>query len=463
MVEYDLLVIGSGPGGYEAAIRAAQLGMKVGVVERDRLGGICLNWGCVPTKALLRSAEIAQLLNRAKDFGLKVNGIGFDFSAIIRRSREIADKLSKGVAYLFRKNNVEHLQGFGRFVNQSTVEVLRDEKVVGTYRAKRVLIATGGKPKSLPGVPFDHKRILTSTDAMLLESPPSKMVIIGAGPIGIEFAYFYTTFGTKVSIIEMMPTILPLEDIEITKHLAARLSKMGIEIFVESRVETVELAESGVRVSVATRDGAKVFDGDVALVAVGVEGNVENIGLESLGVEVNRSFIKVDERYRTNIEGIYAIGDVIGAPMLAHVASAEGIAAVEWMAGIDRQPVNYSNIPSCTYAVPQVARIGITEQEALQKGLEIKVGRFPFRANGKSLALGESEGFAKLIFDAKYGELLGAHIIGPEATELIAELGVAKTLESTAKEIIRTVHAHPTLSEAIMEAAAQAYGEAINI
>jgi len=463
MVEYDLIVIGSGPGGYEAAIRAAQLGMHTAVVERDRLGGVCLNWGCIPSKALLRSAELANTIRHAGEFGLNVQRMDFDFPAIIKRSREAADRLSKGVAYLFRKNKVEHLQGTGRFLGETTLEVVRDEKAAGTYKAKRFLVATGGRPKAFPGVPFDQKRVLTSKEAMVLESPPKRMLIIGAGAVGVEFAYFYSTFGTRVALVEMMPTILPLEDIEVTKLLSASLSKAGIEIFVESKVECLEVRADGVSAAVTNRDGSRSVDADVVLVAVGVQGNIEGTGLETIGVETDKGFVKVDDHYRTSVPNVCAIGDVIGAPMLAHAASAEGIAAVEWMAGKERPVIDYDTVPSCTYCIPQVARVGITEQDALKQGLAVKVGRFPLRANGKALVLGEAEGMVKLIFGAKYGELLGAHIIGPEATELIAELGLAESLEATADAIHHTIHAHPTISEAVMEAAAQAYGEAINI
>lgn len=459
---YDIAILGGGPGGYVAAIRAAQLGLKTVVVERDRLGGICLNWGCIPTKALLKNAEIYTLFKHANDWGISCENLRFDFSKIIKRSRDVANKLSKGIEYLFKKNKVDHIGGTGRLAGKGVVEVSKNGSPSDIVRAKHVIIATGGRPRSLPGVAIDGKQIISSTEAMLLPEAPKSMIIIGAGAIGIEFAYFYNAFGTKVTVVEMMPTILPNDDAEITKMLEGILEKTGIEIHTESKVESVATSKEVV-VEIARKDGKKELKGDLALMAVGVQGNVENLGLEELGVMTERGYLKVDDRYRTNVEGIYGIGDVIGPPLLAHVASAEGITCVETIAGKETQGVNYDNIPSCTYCQPQVASIGLTEEKARERGLELKIGRFPLRASGKSLAIGETEGLVKLIFDAKYGELLGAHILGSEATEMIAELGMAKSLESTAHQIVKTVHAHPTLAESIMEAAADAYGEAIHI
>jgi dihydrolipoamide dehydrogenase len=461
--EFDLIVVGGGPGGYVAAIRAAQLGMNVGVIEQDKLGGLCLNWGCIPSKALLRSAEVYHLLQRAKEFGLRAEQISVEWSEIIQRSRRISEQITKGVAFLFRKNKIEHIDGRGRLRKDKTIEVTKDDKAVGEYRAKHVVIATGGRHRSIPGVEIDRKKIITSTEAMILDPMPKSMVIIGGGPIGVEFAYFYNAFGCKVTILEMMPQILPFEDEEIVKSLTASFKKSGIAIETEAKVEAVKKTASGVTVTVATKSGKKDFSGDVALMAIGFAGNTENMGLEDAGVAVEKTFIKYDQYYRTNVPGIYAVGDVIGAPLLAHVASAEGICCVEAIAGKHPTPVKYDAIPGCTYCQPQVASVGLTEAKAKEKGHDIAVGRFPFRPLGKSIAVGETEGFVKLIFDKKYGELLGAHILGNEATDLIAELVLAKTAEATAHDIIKTVHAHPTLTEAVMEAAANAFGEAIHI
>ena len=461
---YDLLIIGGGPGGYVAAIRAAQLGMKVAVVEREELGGICLNWGCIPTKALLRSAEVVHLVKNGKDFGVKVNDWSIDFPKIIRRSRTVSDRLVKGVHFLFRKNKVELIRGTGKLLAPGKVEVTPAEGgKPQALAAKHVIVATGARPRSLPGLQFDGKKILTSKEAMILERIPESMLIIGAGAIGVEFAYFYNTMGTKVTLIEMMPHVLPLEDEEISEVLEKSLKKAGISILTGTRVEKAEAGKNGVTVQVKGGEEEKTLTAEVALVAIGVQANVEGIGLEELGVKTEKGFIQVDQDYRTNVPGVYAIGDVIGPPLLAHVASAEGIHCVERIAGVESPPVDYQNFPSCTYCQPQVASVGMTEAKAKEAGYEVKIGRFPFRANGKALAYGDSTGLVKLVFDAKYGELLGAHIVGPEATELIAELGVAKALETTDYELHKTIHAHPTLSEAVMEAAADAENSAIHI
>ncbi len=463
MKEFDLIVVGGGPGGYVAAIRAAQLGMNVGVIEQDKLGGLCLNWGCIPSKALLRSAEVYHLMHRAKEFGLKAEQIGFEWTPIIQRSRKIADQISKGVNFLFRKNKIEHVDGRARLRKDKTLEVTKDGKAVGEYRAKHIIIATGGKHRSIPGVEIDRKKVITSTEAMILDPMPKSMVIIGGGPIGVEFAYFYNAFGCTVTILEMMPQILPLEDEEVVKSLTANFKKNGIAIETAAKVEAVKTTASGVTVTVATKTGKKEISGEVALMAIGFAGNTENMGLEDAGVAVDRSFIKYDQFYRTNVPSIYAVGDVIGAPLLAHVASTEGICCIEAIAGKHPTPVKYDAIPGCTYCQPQVASVGLTEAKAKEKGHDVAVGRFPFKPLGKSIAVGETDGFVKLIFDKKYGELLGAHILGNEATDLIAELVLAKTAEATAHDIIKTVHAHPTLTEAVMEAAANAFGEAIHI
>lgn len=459
---YDIAIIGGGPGGYVAAIRASQLGFKTAVVEKDKLGGVCLNWGCIPTKALLKNAEIYNHFKHANEFGITYQNLEFDFKKIIKRSRDVVLRNSKGVEYLFKKNKIDHISGFGKIIGKGKIEVSKDGKPVETVESKHIIIATGARPRSIPDVAIDRKKIISSSEAMILQEVPKSMLIIGAGAIGVEFAYFYNTFGTKVTLVEMMPSILPIEDKEITKLLESNLKKVGIEIFTDTKVEKVTVG-GDVTLTVNTKEGAKELKGDVALMAIGVQGNVENIGLDEIGVKYEKSFIKVDKYYRTNVEGVYAIGDIIGQPLLAHVASAEGITCIEAIAGKSPAVVDYENIPGCTYCQPQVASIGLTEDKAIEQGYEIKVGRFPFAASGKARAIGETDGLVKLIFHAKYGELLGAHILGNDATEMIAEIGVAKTLGTTAHELIKTVHAHPTLSEAVMEAAANAMGEAIHI
>jgi len=460
--QYDLVVVGGGPGGYVAAIRAAQLGLKTGVIERDKLGGICLNWGCIPTKALLKNAEIMNHFKHAEDWGITYKDLKVDFPKIVERSRKVANINSKGVEYLFKKNKIEHIPGFGKLLGKGKIEVSKDGKATETIQAKNIIVATGARPRTLPNVKIDGKQVISSTEAMILPQIPKAMVVIGAGAIGVEFAYFYNSFGTKVTIVEMMPNILPVEDKELSKLLESSFRKQGIEILTEAKVESVGTGKE-VNVVVSGKDGKKEIKADVALMAIGVQGNVENMGLETVGVKVEKSWIQVDDFGRTNVEGIYAIGDVAGAPWLAHVASREGIICAETIAGQKPQPIDYDNIPGCTYCQPQVASIGLTEEKAIAAGYQLKVGRFPFSASGKARAIGETEGLVKLIFDAKYGELLGAHILGAEATEMIAELGVAKALETTKNGIANTIHAHPTLSEAIMEAADNAYGHSINI
>ncbi len=460
---FDIVVVGGGPGGYTAAIRAAQLGMKTGIIERDKMGGICLNWGCIPTKALLKNAEILHTFKKAEEWGISYDNLKVDFTKIIKRSRAISDKISKGVEYLMRKNKIDYIPGYGVLLVNGGIEVRAEGKPAEKVAAKHIIVATGARPRTIPGVAIDRKRVISSTEAMNLPQQPKSMVIIGAGAIGIEFAYFYNAIGTKVTVVEMMPTILPIEDAELTKLMEASLRKQGIEIFTQTKVESVKPGANDVGVVVTTAEGKKELKGEVALMSIGVQGNVENFGLEKLGATVDRNHIKVDKDYRTNVPGIYAIGDVIGPPWLAHVASAEGIHCVEAIAGLNPHPIDYSTIPGCTYCQPQIASVGLTEESAKAEGYELKIGRFPFRPLGKAVAIGETEGMVKLIFDAKYGELLGAHIMGSEATEMIHELVVAKKLESTGKEIFHTIHAHPTLSEAVMEAAAAAYGEAINI
>lgn len=459
----DLIVLGGGPGGYVAAIRAAQLGMQVALVERDTLGGICLNWGCIPTKALLHNAELYHLMQRGEEFGLLCDNLRFDFSKIVTRSRQVADRLAKGVAFLMRKNTIQVISGHGRLAGAGVVMVQGTDGTATTLRAPHIILATGARPRPLPNLPFEHPHVLNSTDAMILPEVPESLVIIGAGAIGVEFAYFYNTFGSQVRLIEMLPQILPLEDREISEALHKSLTKQGIDILVDSRVEGAELGDTGAQLQVRTPAGPRAIAGAKVLVAIGVQGNIENLGLETAGVQAAGGFLTVDAQCRTNVPGLYAIGDVNGPPCLAHVASAEGIATVEAIAGHDTFGVNRQNIPGCTYCQPQVASVGLTEQAAIEAGHTVRVGRFPFTASGKALAVGDSEGFVKVVFDTDSDELLGAHILGANATDLIAEVGIARTLETTHYEILKTVHAHPTLSEAIMEAVGNAYDEAIHI
>ncbi len=464
--QYEIAILGGGPGGYVAAIRAAQLGFKTVVIDKEKLGGICLNWGCIPTKSLLRNAEIYDnIKNHATDFGIKVTGLEFDFNRIIARSRDISDRITKNVEMLIKKNKIDRVRGYGKLISANEIAIFDEVgKKIQTLSADKIIVATGAKPRILPTIPVDRKNIITSTEAMILPEQPRELIIIGAGAIGIEFAYFYSVLGTKVTVLEMMDSILPIEDKEISDALAKILKKRGIEILTKAAVEKAEVRGDRVFVTIQINGEKKELSANKVLSAIGVTGNIEGFGLEELGVEIHKNHIKVNKStYETNVKGIYAIGDVIGPPWLAHVASHEGIHCIEKIKGLKIPDIDYNNIPGCTYCQPQVASIGLTEAKAREEGYEIKIGKFPFMASGKAFAVGERDGFVKLIFDAKYGEILGAHIIGPEATELIAEIGIAKSLEATAESIFRTVHAHPTLSESIMEAAAAAYGEAIHI
>ncbi len=464
--KYDIAVLGGGPGGYVAAIRAAQLGFKTVIIDKENLGGICLNWGCIPTKSLLKNAEIFDTMkNHSADFGITVKGLEFDFSKIIKRSRDISDRITKNVEMLIKKNKIERIRGFGKLVSKNQLDIFNNEGgKFDSVTADKVIIATGARPRMVPAIPVDRKMIITSTEAMILPEQPKELIVIGAGAIGVEFAYFYSVLGTKVTIIEMLDSILPVEDREVSDTLAKSFRKRGIEIFTKATVEKAEIKGSMVYVSINVNSEKKELSADKVLSAIGVTGNVEGFGLEELGIELYKNHIKVNKStYETNVKDIFAIGDVIGPPWLAHVASHEGIHCVERIKGLNLPDINYENIPGCTYCQPQVASVGLTEAKAKEAGYEIKVGKFPFMASGKAFAIGEREGFVKFIFDAKYGEILGVHIIGSEATEMIAEAGLAKALEATGESIIKTVHAHPTLSESIMEAAAQAYGEAIHI
>lgn len=461
---FDLAVIGSGPGGYVAAIRAAQLGMKTAIVEREALGGICLNWGCIPTKALLRSADLMNLMRRAGEFGLKAGETGVDFPAVIKRSRQVADRLSKGVGFLMKKNKIEVFTGTGRFKDSKTVTVFdAGGKETASLKAQRLLIATGARPRNLPGLELDGKKLISYREAMSLPQQPKSLVIIGAGAIGVEFAYFYHSLGTQVALIEMLPHILPYDDSESAEVVHKSFQKAGIKVFTNTKVEKVEKTAAGVTVKGTTQAGPQSWEGEICLVAVGVQANSDGMGLEDLKVETEKGYLKVGDAYQTNVPGLWAIGDVIGAPMLAHAASHEGIVAVEGMAGLPAHRIDPRTVPSCTYCQPQVASVGLTEDRAKELGLNYKVGKFPFSAIGKATAIGEREGQVKLIFDAEYGEFIGAHIVGAEATEMIAELGIAQTHGAIPESIANTIHAHPTLSEAVMEAAYAAMGRAIHI
>jgi len=463
-MDYDLIIIGSGPGGYVAAIRASQLKMKVAVIERAEIGGICLNWGCIPTKSLLKSAQVFEYLTHASDYGITVSGeIRPDFSAIISRSRNVADGMSKGVQFLFRKNNILHIKGFGRLAGNNTVEVQDPEGNKKNYTAKNIIIATGARSKELPNLKQDGKKIIGYREAMSLEKQPGSMVVVGSGAIGSEFANFYQSLGTNVTLVEFLPRIVPVEDEEVSKQLERSFKKMKMKVMTDSSVESVDTSKDKCQVTIKTPKGQEIVEADIVLSAVGITTNLENIGLEQSGIKTEKGKVVVDDFYQTSAPGVFAIGDIVHGPALAHVASAEGIICVEKIAGMDPEPLDYKNIPGCTYTNPEIASCGYTEAAAREAGYDIKVGKFPFTASGKASASGAKEGFVKLIFDSAYGELLGAHMIGANVTEMIAEIVVARKLETTAHEIIKAVHPHPTMSEAIMEAAAAAYGEVIHL
>lgn len=461
--KYDLLVLGSGPGGYVAAIRASQLGLKVGVVEKESLGGICLNWGCIPTKALLKSANVFEYITHSADYGIKVKGAEVDFGSIVKRSRDVADGMSKGIQFLFKKNKVDAIMGFGKLKSGKKIEVKDADGKMTTYSADHIIVATGGRSRELPSMPIDNEKIIGYRQAMVMEKIPKKMIIVGSGAIGVEFAYFYNAMGTEVTVVEFMPRIVPVEDEEISKALERSFKKTGINIMTSAEVTKVDTKGKGCKVTVKTKKGDEQLECDVVLSAVGISTNLEGIGLEEIGVKTEKGKVEVDDHYKTNVDGIYAIGDIVKGPALAHVASAEGIICVEKIAGQNPAPLDYNNLPGCTYCSPEIASVGYTEAQAKEAGYEIKVGKFPFSASGKASAAGHKDGFVKVIFDAKYGEWLGAHMIGANVTELIAEVVTARKLETTGHEIIKSVHPHPTMSEAVMEAAAAAYGEVIHI
>jgi dihydrolipoamide dehydrogenase len=463
MASFDIIIIGSGPGGYVAAIRASQLGFKVGIVEKESLGGVCLNWGCIPTKALLKSAQVFQYIQHASDYGISVKEAKADFSAVIKRSREVANGMSKGVQFLMKKNKIEVLEGFGKLTKDKKVEVTNAAGQKSIHDAKHIILATGGRARELPNLKIDGTKVIEYRKAMTLEKQPASMIIVGSGAIGVEFAYVYASMGTKVTIVEFLPRIVPVEDEDISKELEKSYRKLGIEIYTNSSVESVDTKGAGCKATVKTPTGNITLEAEIVLSAAGVVTNIEGIGLEELGIKTDKGKVLVDDFYRTNVPGVYAIGDIVKGPALAHVASAEGIICVEKIKGLHVEPLNYNNIPGCTYCTPEIASVGYTEKAAREAGYEIKVGKFPFSASGKASAAGAKEGFVKVIFDAKYGEFLGAHMIGANVTEMIAEVVAARNLETTGHEILKSVHPHPTMSEALMEATAQAYGECIHL
>jgi dihydrolipoamide dehydrogenase len=462
-MNYDLIVVGSGPGGYVAAIRASQLGLKTAIVEREELGGICLNWGCIPTKALLKSAQVFEYIKHAADYGIKTSSPEADFGAVVKRSRDVANGMSKGIQFLMKKNKIDVIAGTGKLKPGKKLEVTAKDGKVTVYEPKNILLAVGARSRQLPNLPQDGKKVIGYREAMTLPSKPASMIVVGSGAIGVEFAYFYAAMGTKVTIVEFMPNIVPVEDEEVSKALAKSLKGMGIDIHTESNVESVDTSGKGCKVKVKTKTAELTLEADIVLSAVGIQANLENIGLEECMVAVDKGKIKVNEFYQTSVAGVFAIGDCVGGQALAHVASAEGIICVEKIAGHHPEPLDYNNIPGCTYCSPEIASVGLTEKAAREAGYQIKVGKFPFSASGKASAAGAKDGFVKVIYDAKYGELLGAHMIGANVTEMIAEIVAARKLETTGHEILRTVHPHPTMSEAVMEATAAAYGEVIHL
>lgn len=461
-MNYDIIVIGSGPGGYVTAIRALQLGFKTAIIEKENLGGICLNWGCIPTKALLKSAQVFKYINHAEDFGLNKVEASFDFPNVVQRSRGVAEKMSKGVEFLMKKNKIDVIFGTAKVKPGKKVAVEKDGAVT-EYTAEHIVLATGARSRELPNLPQDGKKVIGYRQALTLSKQPKSMIVVGSGAIGVEFAYFYATMGTQVTVVEFMPNIVPVEDEDVSKHLEKSFKKAKIKVMTNASVESVDTSGDGVKAQVKTEKGIVELQADILLSAVGITANIENIGLEEVGIKTEKGRVVVDEWYRTSVPGYYAIGDILPTQALAHVASAEGITCVEKIKGLDVERIDYSNIPGCTYCTPEIASVGLTEKQAKEKGYEIKVGKFPFSASGKATANGDTDGFVKVIFDAKYGEWLGCHMIGTGVTEMIAEAVAARKLETTGHEILKTVHPHPTLSEAVMEAVAAAYGEVIHI
>lgn len=462
-MKYDIIVLGSGPGGYVTAIRASQLGFKVAVIEKENLGGICLNWGCIPTKALLKSAQVFDYLKHASDYGLTVKDFDKDFNAVVKRSRDVADGMSKGVQFLMKKNKIDIIDGFGKIKPGKKVDVTAADGKVTEYSADHIIIATGARSRELPNLPQDGKKVIGYRQAMTLPEQPKKMIVVGSGAIGVEFAHFYNAMGTEVTIVEFMPNIVPVEDEDISKQMERSMKKAGVNIMTNASVERIDTSGKGVKAFVKTAKGEEVLEADILLSAVGIKTNIENIGLEETGIATDRDKILVNAYYQTNVPGYYAIGDVTPGQALAHVASAEGILCVEKIAGLHVDALDYGNIPGCTYATPEIASVGLTEKQAKEKGYELKIGKFPFSASGKAKAAGTPDGFVKVIFDAKYGEWLGCHMIGAGVTDMIAEAVVARKLETTGHEILKAVHPHPTMSEAVMEAVAEAYGEVIHL
>ncbi|WPR72880.1 dihydrolipoyl dehydrogenase [Flavobacterium sp. NG2] len=462
-MKYDVIVLGSGPGGYVTAIRASQLGFKVAVVEKENLGGVCLNWGCIPTKALLKSAQVFDYLKHASDYGLTVSSFDKDFPAVVQRSRSVAEGMSKGVTFLMKKNKIDVINGFGKLKPGKKIDVTDKDNKVTEYSADHIIIATGARSRELPNLPQDGVKVIGYRQAMTLPKQPKSMIIVGSGAIGVEFAHFYNSMGTEVTIVEFMPNVVPVEDEDISKQFEKSLKKAGIKVMTNSSVERIDTSGNGVKAFVKTAKGEEVLEAEILLSAVGIKTNIENIGLEEVGIVTDRDKILVNAYNATNIPGYYAIGDVTPGQALAHVASAEGINCVEKIAGMHVDPIDYGNVPGCTYATPEIASVGLTEKQAKEKGYDLKIGKFPFSASGKAQASGNSDGFVKVIFDAKYGEWLGCHMIGAGVTDMIAEAVVARKLETTGHEILKAIHPHPTMSEAVMEAVADAYGEVIHL
>ncbi len=462
-MKYDIIIVGSGPGGYVTAIRASQLGLKTAIVEKESLGGICLNWGCIPTKALLKSAQVYDYLKHVDQYGLKAEAIDKDFDAVVKRSRGVAEGMSKGVQFLMKKNKIDILPGFGKIKTGKKVDVTAEDGKVTEYAADHIIIATGARSRELPSLPQDGKKVIGYREAMTLKSQPKKLIVVGSGAIGVEFAHFYNAMGTEVTIVEFMPRIVPVEDIDVSKQFERSIKKAGIKVMTSAEVTSVDTSGDGVKATVKTKKGEKVLEADIVLSAVGIKSNIEGIGLEEVGIVTDRDKILVNDFYQTNIPGYYAIGDVVPGQALAHVASAEGITCVEKIAGLEVEAIDYGNVPGCTYASPEIASVGMTEEQAKEAGYELKVGKFPFSASGKATAAGTTEGFVKVIFDAKYGEWLGCHMIGAGVTDMIAEAVLGRRLETTGHEVLKTIHPHPTMSEAVMEAVADAYDEVIHL
>jgi dihydrolipoamide dehydrogenase len=462
-MKYDIIIIGSGPGGYVTAIRASQLGFKVAVVEKEKLGGICLNWGCIPTKALLKSAQVYDYLKHVDEYGLKAKEIDKDFTAVVQRSRNVADGMSKGVQFLMKKNKIDVIDGYGTIKPGKKVDVADDKGKIIEYSADHIIIATGARSRELPFLPIDGKKVIGYREAMTLPKQPNKMIVVGSGAIGVEFAYFYQAMGTEVTIVEFLPNLVPLEDEDISKQFERSFKKSGIKVMTNSSVTSVDTSGKGIKATVKTKKGEEVLEADIILSAVGIKTNIENIGLESVGIATDKDKILVNKFYQTNMPGYYAIGDVVDGPALAHVASAEGITCVEKIGGLNPESIDYGNVPGCTYATPEIASVGMTEAQAKDAGFELKIGKFPFSASGKAKAAGTSDGFVKVIFDAKYGEWLGCHMIGAGVTDMIAEAVLGRKLETTGHEVLKAIHPHPTMSEAVMEAVADAYDEVIHL